>query len=194
MVKLLIRPAPPTGPGPVTTSGQVATRHEASHSGGHTRGHQPQPSTFRLRWRSSQSYRRQPTTLASPRSVLLRTGQSSLVRRQTIGAGCRYTPKVATWALPWPSGGEEHGGGPDQNVGGAMPGRRTYARAVVTSARLAAVGVSPGLSAAVARADDSAVTSSFATTASTPQVASLPAESDGAVATTTMVKLPSPTS
>ena len=54
----LIRPAPPTGPGPVTTSGQVATRHEASHSGGHTRGHQPQPSTFRLRWRSSQSFRR----------------------------------------------------------------------------------------------------------------------------------------
>ena len=41
MVKLLIRPAPPTGPGPATTTGQVATRHEASHSGGHTRGHQP---------------------------------------------------------------------------------------------------------------------------------------------------------
>src|SRR3954447_24548738 len=41
VVKLLIRPAPPTGPGPVTTSGQVAPRHKASHSGGHTRGHQP---------------------------------------------------------------------------------------------------------------------------------------------------------
>jgi acyl-CoA reductase-like NAD-dependent aldehyde dehydrogenase len=35
-------------------TGQVAARHEASHSGGHTRGHQPQPSTFGLRWRSSQ--------------------------------------------------------------------------------------------------------------------------------------------
>src|SRR3954453_2474574 len=41
VVKLLIRPAPPTGPGPATTSGQVAPRHEASHSGGRTRGHQP---------------------------------------------------------------------------------------------------------------------------------------------------------
>src|SRR4051795_10503345 len=41
VVKLLIRPAPPTGPGPATTSGQVAPRHKASHSGGHTRGHQP---------------------------------------------------------------------------------------------------------------------------------------------------------
>src|SRR3954452_20843162 len=41
MVKLLIRPAPPTGPGPVTASGQVATRHKASLSGGHTHGHQP---------------------------------------------------------------------------------------------------------------------------------------------------------
>jgi hypothetical protein len=41
VVKLLIRPAPPTGPGPVTASGQVAARHEASLSGGHTRGHQP---------------------------------------------------------------------------------------------------------------------------------------------------------
>ena len=29
--------------------------HEASHSGGHTRGHQSQPSTFWLHWRSSQS-------------------------------------------------------------------------------------------------------------------------------------------
>ena len=35
---------------PVTTSRQVAARHKASHSGGPTRGHQPQPSTFRLRW------------------------------------------------------------------------------------------------------------------------------------------------
>src|SRR3954452_10802984 len=41
VVKLLIRPAPPTGPGPATTSGQVAPRHKASHSGGYTRGHQP---------------------------------------------------------------------------------------------------------------------------------------------------------
>src|SRR4051812_40439618 len=41
VVKLLIRPAPPTGPGPATTSGQVTPRHKASHSGGHTRGHQP---------------------------------------------------------------------------------------------------------------------------------------------------------
>ena len=57
-VKLLIRPAPPTGPGPATTSGQVAARHEASHNVGHTRGHQPQPSTIRLRKRSSQSQRR----------------------------------------------------------------------------------------------------------------------------------------
>ena len=32
MVKLLIRPAPPTGPGPMTASGQVATRHEARRS------------------------------------------------------------------------------------------------------------------------------------------------------------------
>lgn len=39
-------------------AGQVAARHKASLSGGHTRGHQPQPSTFRLRWRSSQSIRR----------------------------------------------------------------------------------------------------------------------------------------
>jgi hypothetical protein len=41
VVKLLIRPAPPTGPGPATASGHVAARHKASHSGGHTRGHQP---------------------------------------------------------------------------------------------------------------------------------------------------------
>ena len=41
----------------MTTSGHVAPRHTASPSGGHTRGHQPQPSTFRLRWRSSQSFR-----------------------------------------------------------------------------------------------------------------------------------------
>ena len=41
VVKLLIRPAPPTGPGPVTASGHVAPRHQASHSEGRTRGHQP---------------------------------------------------------------------------------------------------------------------------------------------------------
>src|SRR5687768_2574193 len=66
MVRLLIRPAPPTGPGPATASGQVAARHEASHSGGHTRGHQPQPSTFGLRWRSSQTLRRLSAHLEHP--------------------------------------------------------------------------------------------------------------------------------
>jgi hypothetical protein len=40
VVKLLIRPPPPTGPGPATASGQVAPRHKASHSVGHTRSHQ----------------------------------------------------------------------------------------------------------------------------------------------------------
>jgi hypothetical protein len=38
MVKLLIRPAPPTGPGPATTSGQVAPRHQGqSLRGSHPR-------------------------------------------------------------------------------------------------------------------------------------------------------------
>jgi hypothetical protein len=41
VVKLLNRAAPPTGPGPATASGHVAPRHKASHTGGHTRGHQP---------------------------------------------------------------------------------------------------------------------------------------------------------
>ena len=56
VVKLLIRPAPPTGPGPATASGQVASRHEASHNVGHTRDHHPQPTTIRLQARSSQSH------------------------------------------------------------------------------------------------------------------------------------------
>lgn len=65
VVKLLIRPAPPTGLGPATASGQVAPRHNASHSGGHARSRQPtahQPIIIRLQWRSSQSYRREPGT------------------------------------------------------------------------------------------------------------------------------------
>src|SRR6478609_7575543 len=47
MVKLLIRPAPPTGPGPATTSGHVAARHESqSFRGSHPRSptHSPSPS------------------------------------------------------------------------------------------------------------------------------------------------------
>jgi hypothetical protein len=97
VVKLLIRPAPPTGPGPVTTSGQVATRHQASLFGGHTRGHQPQPSTFRLRWRSSQSLRRQPGEAWRPRLPGLRV--SGWVRRDT-----------ATWTtLSSSGGGHRHG-------------------------------------------------------------------------------------
>ena len=47
VVKLLIRPAPPTGPGSATTSGQVAARHESqSFRGSHPRSptHSPSPS------------------------------------------------------------------------------------------------------------------------------------------------------
>ena len=46
-VKLLIRPAPPTGPGPATTSGQVATKARSqSAEGSHSQppSHSPAPS------------------------------------------------------------------------------------------------------------------------------------------------------
>ncbi len=41
VVKLLIRPVTPVGPGLATPNGQVAARHEASHVTGHVRDHQP---------------------------------------------------------------------------------------------------------------------------------------------------------
>ena len=99
MVKLLIRPAPPTGPGPVSTSGQVAARHEASLSEGHTRGHQPQPSTFRLRWRSSQSFRRLSAQLDGIRYAEERA-DLPLGRPLMIVEG--VDPRDTQWEVDWP--------------------------------------------------------------------------------------------
>jgi hypothetical protein len=59
VVKLLIRPAPPTGPGPATVSGQVAPRHKMPVTPRVTpAAANPQPITIRLQRRSSQSLRR----------------------------------------------------------------------------------------------------------------------------------------
>jgi hypothetical protein len=83
VVKLLVRPAPSTGPGPATASGHVAPRHKMPVLPGVTPAiTNPQPTTIRLRKRSSQSYR--------PEGAWFRwCGTSAPFCCQRVGSSCR---------------------------------------------------------------------------------------------------------